>query len=144
VAAPGGFNQAFATVTPPSDPPIIVESVHPVPPIDWPGTQRWAEGVRQQIGADAPGPRRVLAGDFNATLDHSELRRLMDTGYRDAAAEVGQGFTPTWPFYGRRSLVTPRVALDHVLVPPGVGVRDFRAVTIARTDHRAIVVTLTV
>ena len=41
---------------------------------------------------------RLLVGDFNATLDHAALRRLLDTGYRDAASVVGQGMTPTcWP-----------------------------------------------
>ena len=144
MASPGGFNQAYATVEATGAQPVVIESVHPVPPIDWQQTQRWAAGLRNQIPADAPGPRRILAGDFNATLDHSELRRLLDTGYRDAGAEVGLGFTPTWPVYGRRSVVTPRITLDHVLVPSGVGVRDFRAVTIPRTDHRAIIATLLV
>jgi len=61
-----------------------------------------------------------------------------------AAAEVGAGMTPTWPLYGRRSLVLPRITLDHVLVPDGVNVRGFTAVTVPRTDHRAIIATLTV
>ncbi len=144
VASPNGFDQAYATLALPGGTAVVVESVHPVPPIGSEQTRRWAAGLRNQVRADAPGPRRILAGDFNATLDHFEFRQLLGTGYRDAAAEVGEGFTPTWPFYGRRSLVTPRIALDHVLVPPGVGVREFHAVTMPRTDHRAIIVTLTI
>ena len=121
-----------------------IESVHPIPPIDAELTALWEAGIRHQVRADAPGPRRILAGDFNATFDHHAFRDLLASGYRDAAAEVGKGLTATWPYYGRRSLVTPRITLDHVLVPAGVGVRDFRAVTIPRTDHRAIVATLTI
>jgi endonuclease/exonuclease/phosphatase family metal-dependent hydrolase len=143
VASPDGFFQAYATLEQ-AGTSVVIESVHPVPPLTAEHTRRWAAGLRNQVRADAPGPPRILAGDFNATLDHSALRELLDTGYRDAAAEAGEGFTPTWPFYGRRSLITPRIALDHVLVPPGIGVRDFRVVTIPRTDHRAIIAMLSV
>ena len=143
-AAPSNLLQAYATITLPGAAPVVIESVHPIPPIDAELTAMWEAGIRHQIRADAPGPRRILAGDFNATFDHHAFRELLDTGYRDAAAEVGKGLTATWPFYGRRSLVTPRITLDHVLVPAGVGVRDFRAVTIPRTDHRAILATLTI
>ena len=141
-ASEPGFNQAYATVTLGNGTSVTVESVHPVAPIEQ--VDRWLTGLRNQIPGDAPGPPRILAGDFNATLDHRALRDLLATGYRDAADAVGAGFTPTWPFYGRRSAVTPRIAIDHILVPDGIGVRDFRAVTVARTDHRAIIATLTV
>jgi endonuclease/exonuclease/phosphatase family metal-dependent hydrolase len=141
VASPRGYRQAYALVQVPGVRPVRVESVHTVPPIDDEDTSRWADGLRAQpTASESPG---ILAGDFNATLDHQELRRLLDTGYRDAAAEVGAGMAPTWPFYGRRSWVTPRITLDHVLVPDGVHVRGFTAVTVARTDHRAIIATLT-
>ena len=40
---------------------------------------------------------QILAGDFNATLDHAEFRALLDRGYVDAADAVGDGLTPTWP-----------------------------------------------
>ncbi len=135
-----GFAQAYATVSLDDGQVVIVESVHPVPPTG----RHWATGLTNQRPAEAPGPPHILAGDFNATLDHRLLRQLLDTGYRDAADAVGAGLTPTWPYYGRRSRVMPRIAIDHVLVPAGIGVRDFRAVTIPRTDHRAIIATLLV
>jgi len=136
-----GFLQAYATVTLDHG-SVTIESVHPVPPIDARQTREWLAGLVNQLPADEGGPPRILAGDFNATLDHRALRALLATGYQDAADTVGAGLTPTWPFYGRRSAVTPKVALDHILVPNGIGVRDFRAVTIPRTDHRAILATL--
>ncbi len=143
-AAQGTYDQAHATITVPGTEPIVIESVHPVPPIDPGQTVEWRDGLRNQAPADAPGPRRILAGDFNASLDHREFRALLGTGYRDAAAEVGAGLTATWPYYGPRSPLTPRITLDHVLVPAGVGVRSFSAVIIPRSDHRAIVATLSV
>jgi endonuclease/exonuclease/phosphatase (EEP) superfamily protein YafD len=136
-----GFHQVTATISIPGATPVEVHSVHPDPP--GPGTE-WAAGLQAQTPAGPGTPQRILAGDFNATLDHGELRRILDTGYRDAAAEVGAGLTPTWPYYGRRTSVTPKVTIDHVLVNGGIGVRDFAAVTIPRTDHRAIIATLVV
>jgi endonuclease/exonuclease/phosphatase (EEP) superfamily protein YafD len=139
---PGGAShQAVAVVSAPGARPVEVHSVHPDPP--GPGTG-WAAGLRAQVPAAAGRPLRILAGDFNATLDHVELRRLLATGYYDAADRVGRGLTPTWPYFGRRTRVVPKVTIDHVLVDRGIGVRDFEAVTMARTDHRAILTTLIV
>jgi endonuclease/exonuclease/phosphatase family metal-dependent hydrolase len=141
---PRNYGQAYATIALPGTEPLVIESVHPVPPTDPGQTTEWQAGIRNQVRADAPGPRRILAGDFNSSLDHFEFRALLGTGYRDAAAEVGAGLTATWPYYGPRSPLTPRITLDHVLVPAGVGVRSFSAFIIHRSDHRAIVATLTV
>jgi endonuclease/exonuclease/phosphatase (EEP) superfamily protein YafD len=140
IASPGGYRQAYGVVQVQGAAPVRLESVHPVPPIDPEDADRWAAGLRAQLPASAGS---ILAGDFNATLDHAALLDLLGTGYRDAADEVGAGLTPTWPFAGLRSLITPRITLDHVLVPAGVSVRTYRAVTIPHTDHRAIVVALT-
>lgn len=136
-----GFVQAYATVTLEDGGSVTVESAHPVPPSGVDRTRAWLTGLRNQVPA-SDGGTRILAGDFNATLDHDALRALLATGYRDAADAVGAGLTPTWPYHGPRSLITPKVALDHILAPVGVGVRDFRAVTIPYTDHRAIIATL--
>ena len=62
--------------------------------------------------ATPDGRLRILAGDFNATLDHAELRRILDTGYQDAAAQVGAGLHGTWP---RDRAFPPPVTIDHVL-----------------------------
>jgi endonuclease/exonuclease/phosphatase (EEP) superfamily protein YafD len=139
---PGEFRQVEATVQVPGTRPVPVESVHPVPPARGDRIADWQAGLRGQTPATPDGPARVLAGDFNATLDHAELRRLIDTGYRDAASVVGLGLTPTWPYAGGLEGIAPPVAIDHILVDRRIGVRDFRAYTIANTDHRAIIATL--
>jgi endonuclease/exonuclease/phosphatase family metal-dependent hydrolase len=140
---PGGFRQAYATVTVPGARPVAVESVHPVPPDDPFGIDQFWAGVAGQPPATPDGPVRVLLGDFNSTLDHVVLRRLIDTGYRDAAAAVGAGLTPTWPFYGEHEGTVPRVTIDHVLADARIGVGDVSAVTVRHTDHRALFATLT-
>jgi endonuclease/exonuclease/phosphatase (EEP) superfamily protein YafD len=139
---PGEFRQVEATVHVPGARPVPVESVHPVPPARGDRIADWEAGLRGQTPATPDGTPRVLAGDFNATLDHALLRRLIDTGYRDAASAVGLGLTPTWPYAGGLEGVAPPVAIDHVLVDRRIGVRDFDAYTVADTDHRSIITTL--
>jgi len=138
-----GFRQAFATIELPDAGTVRVESVHPVSPSNQEMVKHWADGLRGQMPATAGG-HVVLAGDFNATLDHVEMRRLMATGYRDAAAEVGKGLVATWPYAGREYRLIPRIAIDHVLVSPGIGVVSFAAFGIDGTDHRAILAELIV
>ncbi len=141
---PGGFLQAVVTVVPPGAEHVDLESVHPVPPASRGSLSAWAGGLRQQTPATVDGPVRVLVGDFNATLDHAELRRLLDTGYRDAASIVGKALTPTWPYFGPRTAITPKVTIDHVLADRRIGVRSFEAFTLPRTDHRVILAELVI
>jgi endonuclease/exonuclease/phosphatase family metal-dependent hydrolase len=84
-------------------------------------------------------PLRMLLGDFNATLDHHEMRDLIDRGYRDAADSAGAGLVPTWS--------APRVPLlpiglpltiDHLLVDERVGVGEVRTHDLPGSDHDAV------
>ena len=77
-----------------------------------------------------------LLGDFNVTLDHTALRRLVNSGYRDAAEVSGTGLRTSWPSNGQR-LMLP-VTLDHVLADRRIGVATARPYLIAGTDHRAV------
>ena len=119
-------------------PPVEVAAVHPPPPVRR-ALPAWRRDLRALPPATPDGALRILAGDFNATLDHAELRRLLDTGYVDAADEVGAGLKGTWP-RGRR--FPPPVAIDHVLADDRVGVRAFSVHTITGTDHRAVLAEL--
>jgi endonuclease/exonuclease/phosphatase (EEP) superfamily protein YafD len=142
---PSGFRQASGVIELPGGGRVAVESVHPAPPAGRVAIPDWTAELRNPTPANAgpAGLARILAGDFNATLDHRELRRLIDTGYRDAAAAVGAGLTPTWPYAGPLR-TAPGVTIDHVLVSGGIGVRGFQAYPVPGSDHRAILATLVV
>ena len=108
--------------------------VHPCAP----GVRRWRAPTpwREELGALPPPGElpRVLAGDFNATLDHAAFRGLLRLGYADAAQQTGNALIPTWGLPGRGALFP----LDHVLVSPGCAVRAFSVHAVPRSDHRAV------
>ncbi|MEU5860236.1 endonuclease/exonuclease/phosphatase family protein [Nonomuraea sp. NPDC047529] len=112
---------------------VEVVVVHPVAPV--PSTvPEWEAGVGTLPPASSTGAPRILAGDFNATLDHAVFRRLLGTGYTDAAAATGNGLVPTWPM--RR--IPPLVAIDHVLTDGRTRAVDARILDLPGSDHRAL------
>jgi endonuclease/exonuclease/phosphatase (EEP) superfamily protein YafD len=136
----GGFTQAYATVLPPGAAPVLVESAHPMSPYALETLSWWRADLAGQRAAAPHGPLRVLAGDFNATLDHAPLRRLLDTGYRDAADTVGAGLIGTWgPYDGD---LIPPVTIDHVLVDRRIGVRAVSVHRLPGSDHRPVLAEL--
>ncbi|WP_202552533.1 endonuclease/exonuclease/phosphatase family protein [Streptomyces sp. SID8352] len=82
--------------------------------------------------AEDTGPK-VLVGDFNAEPGAAELAPLWRR-LRDAAPDAG----PTYPALG------PVKRVDLVAVSPGVTVTGARTVATAASDHRPVVVDLTV
>ncbi|WP_326563005.1 endonuclease/exonuclease/phosphatase family protein [Micromonospora sp. NBC_01796] len=131
---PGGFHQAYATVQVPGAPPVLVESVHPMAPYALEALPSWRTDLEAEPPATPDGPLRVLAGDFNATLDHAPLRQLLDTGYVDAADATGSGLTGTWGPYDGDPL--PPIAIDHVLADRRIAVEEVRVHALADSDHR--------
>ncbi len=120
-------------------------AVHPGPPIgDVTGWRAEQLAVRQAARA-SDGPT-VLAGDLNATMDHSSLRELVGRGYADAATQARSGWQPTWPSAGvvtRLGVpVPPLVAIDHVFVRGPLRAVRTETIVVDRTDHRALVATL--
>ncbi|HEX5596036.1 MAG TPA: endonuclease/exonuclease/phosphatase family protein [Micromonosporaceae bacterium] len=137
----GGFSQAYATVQVPDAPPVLVESVHPAAPYALSMLPAWRTDLASQPPATPEGPLRILAGDFNATLDHAALRTLLRTGYVDAAAAVGAGLIGTWgPYDGD---LIPPVTIDHVLVDKRIGVRAVSVHPLPDSDHRPVLAELT-
>ncbi|GAA3392132.1 endonuclease/exonuclease/phosphatase family protein [Cryptosporangium minutisporangium] len=140
-----GFDQTFAVLRRPGKPPVEVVSAHPRPPTirpeDWGSPRRWVGDLERLPAASDSGPVRVMAGDFNASLDHSPFRELVDTGYVSAAVQVGKGLVPTWPMNGNHA---PPVTIDHVLVDSRGGASSFDAYTVAGSDHRAIIADLVI
>jgi endonuclease/exonuclease/phosphatase (EEP) superfamily protein YafD len=132
--APAHAAQPTAVVKLPGGEAVELGCVHPrapVPPL--PGAvARW----RQELAVLPPPAElpRVLAGDFNATLDHAPLRGVLRLGYADAAREVGNALTPTWGLLGRPAVIT----IDHVLVDRRCAVLASSVHAVPGTDHRAV------
>lgn len=129
---PVGHHMPVAQVALPGG-PVEVVVVHPVAPVP-PTVREWEAGIATLPPAPSDGPPRILAGDFNATLDHAVFRRLLDTGYTDAAAQTGDGLVPTWPM----RLLPPLVPIDHVLTDGRGEAVATRVLDVPGSDHRAL------
>lgn len=136
-AAPPSAARCTAWLDLPSGQSVHLACIHAAPPKPaWSAgaTDRW----RSQLSAlPAPGEGpRILAGDFNATLDHAQFRRLLRRGYADAASQAGHGLSPTWgPRPGRRPTL---LAIDHVLTDRRCAVLTTSVHWLTRSDHRAL------
>lgn len=126
---------------------VTLLAVHVRPPL---GTaDRWAtDQVAVRKAATAVAGPVVIAGDFNATMDHQPMRELAGRGFRDAVDESGSGWQPTWPSRGGGSVLGHRMPsllqIDHVLVDDRVRAVQTESVTIRGTDHRAVIAELSV
>lgn len=136
LAGPSTYQQPSARVVLGGRPTVEVVAVHPMQPLT--SHQQWAADLRGLPGTEKQGPVRILAGDFNATLDHAALRRVLDLGYADAAHQAGASLQGTWPQLSS----LPPIALDHVLVDTRVAVRGFEVIEVPRSDHKAVLATL--
>jgi endonuclease/exonuclease/phosphatase (EEP) superfamily protein YafD len=123
----------------PGAPPAEVLSVHPRVPRREASMDEWRADLRALPPATPRGDVLILAGDFNATLDHAEFRRVVARGYEDAADEMGHGLRATWPANGRRTLP---VTIDHVLADERCGVRELEVIPLRGSDHRAVLAEL--
>jgi endonuclease/exonuclease/phosphatase (EEP) superfamily protein YafD len=111
-----------------------IHAAPPKPPWSPGATARW----RSQLSAlPAPGDNPlILAGDFNATVDHAQFRRLLRRGYVDAASQAGNGLSLTWgPRPDRRLNL---LAIDHVLIDRRCAVVTTSAHWLTGSDHRAL------
>ncbi|MEJ1198204.1 MULTISPECIES: endonuclease/exonuclease/phosphatase family protein [unclassified Streptomyces] len=123
--------------------PVRLQLAHPMPPLpDQVGLWREELGALRDAAAEAEGSGApsILAGDFNASQDHAAFRRILDTGLRDAARLAGADRTATWP---ARTAPAFGVQIDHVLVSEDFTAHRARFLDLADTDHRALVVDLT-
>lgn len=127
------FRMPRAELTLPGGRPLRIVGVHPYPP--QPNkTAEWEEALASLPSGDH-GISWLLAGDFNATLDQSQLRDILDRGYRDAGDVAGKGLEPTFPSGGH---LIPPVTIDHVLAEDRFGVVSYSVEDLPGSDHRAI------
>jgi endonuclease/exonuclease/phosphatase (EEP) superfamily protein YafD len=80
----------------------------------------------------------IVAGDFNATLDHAVFRHAI-TGCADAGERTGQGLVGTWPNRFPRRL-GPQI--DHVLITGGITAETLSVHDVPGSDHRAVLTRL--
>ncbi|MGW0537031.1 endonuclease/exonuclease/phosphatase family protein [Streptomyces sp. NPDC003032] len=122
--------------------PVRVQLAHPMPPLPR-EEDLWRKELKgiQEYAAAGDGRSTIVAGDFNATQDHAAFRSLLDKGgLRDAARLDRSSRYPSWP----TAVPSPLGAqIDHVLATPDFSARDARFLEIGNTDHRSLVVTLT-
>ncbi|MFE4962550.1 endonuclease/exonuclease/phosphatase family protein [Streptomyces sp. NPDC056660] len=121
---------------------VRLQLAHPMPPV--PGQvalwRRELGRLRDFAAADTTTPT-VLAGDFNASQDHAAFRRILDTGrLRDGARLSGAGRTASWP---APTAAVFGAQIDHVLVSRDFSATGARFVRLSDTDHRALVVDIT-
>ncbi len=135
--APVSAARCTARLELPSGQSVQLTCIHagpPRPPWSPGATARW-RGQLAALPAPGAGPV-ILAGDFNATLDHAQFRRLLRRGYADAASQAGQGLVHTWG--PRPDWRLTLLAIDHVLVDRRCQVLTTSAHRVTGSDHRAL------
>jgi endonuclease/exonuclease/phosphatase (EEP) superfamily protein YafD len=91
-----------------------------------------------ELAASLDGPV-ILLGDLNTTSWSPYFRDLVKTsGLRDS--RKGFGIQPTWP----GGLGDFGIAIDHVLISPGISVRDRAIGPDIGSDHRPVIIELVV
>jgi endonuclease/exonuclease/phosphatase family metal-dependent hydrolase len=134
-ARPFSFRMPGAEAVLPRGRAVRIIDVHPYTP-KRASDGRWEEGLRTLPSTGPRGTPWILPGDFNATLDHAELRAVLDRGYRDAADVTGQGLEPTWPVGD--GLFPPPVTIDHVLADRRIGIAGYEVADLPGSDHRTV------
>ncbi|HEX6354564.1 endonuclease/exonuclease/phosphatase family protein [Actinophytocola sp.] len=129
------LSQPSAVVDLPGRDDLELTAVHVLPPLSDQDTRTWRTELADLPKAE-PGERlRILAGDFNATLDHAAFRDLVDRGYADAGEESGEGLDSTWS-----SLPTgPPLTIDHIVTDSRCAIGSYAVHDLPGSDHNAIV-----
>lgn len=107
------------------------------------GCAAWSEGILSlsnicEIEKDENSKiLTVIAGDFNSIFDHPSFRKLLKSGLRDTAIELGMRIR-TWPAWLR----WPNITLDHVLFKSNncfAKPQFHKSIVIDGTDHLAYI-----
>jgi endonuclease/exonuclease/phosphatase (EEP) superfamily protein YafD len=136
---PTEFLQWTLVVDVPGVGPVRLLAVHPCNP--YCGGGRWRSDhqlIRDAVAQDQSAPI-IVAGDFNAVLDHSPMQQLHRMGLRSVDDVAGAGWMPTFPANRR---IPPLLPIDHVLVNDQLTATSVRTVAIDRTDHLGLLATL--
>ncbi|MEZ5410570.1 MAG: endonuclease/exonuclease/phosphatase family protein [Acidimicrobiales bacterium] len=119
--------------------PFTIGAVHTAAPTDEREVANWSGGLAALGLIDRSAPI-VLAGDFNATIDHAQFRNLLENGWSDVHTTKGCGFDQTWP--AGRGIGVPVMRLDHVLVSDHFEVKAVELGPANGSDHKPVITTI--
>lgn len=125
--------------------PTTVVPVHTTAPVNAVKVRKWKRQLRglavKLPSKVAKGMPLVVAGDFNASVTHSQFRRLVRfAGLFDAAQWHRAAWKGTW---GPPRLRVPVLALDHILFSDHFGCSTFSTGVLPGSDHRFVKAVLT-
>jgi endonuclease/exonuclease/phosphatase (EEP) superfamily protein YafD len=127
---PTTFAMVNATLQMPGTAPVRLTAAHPPAPLG-PDAAKWRHDIGEIPPATPYGQVGIVAGDFNASLDHAPLRRLIGKGFTDAADATGQGLVPTFRPW-------PPITIDHVLADKRCAIQRVKVYLQPDSDHRAL------
>jgi endonuclease/exonuclease/phosphatase (EEP) superfamily protein YafD len=127
---------------------VDVVALHPTPPYQegaWTADyERITTHLRNRYASSTSLVKQpvIIAGDFNATLDHMPLRGIQALGFSDAVDQLNLGFQPTWPAPGSVQRagfsVPPFVQIDHILTSSALVVVKLASLHPGGTDHLGV------
>jgi endonuclease/exonuclease/phosphatase (EEP) superfamily protein YafD len=129
------LSQPSVVVDLPGREDVELTAVHIQPPLSDPAVRTWRTELAGLPRTTSDDRVRILAGDFNATLDHTAFRNLLDRDYSDAAEETGKGLESTWSSWP----TGPPLTIDHILVDSRCAVGSYAVFDVPGSDHNAIV-----
>lgn len=121
-------------------PVVVAHLAGPAPqPID-----NWKEDITAfgdtlagLVTAAGPGAA-IVAGDLNASSDMQPFRRLLDSGFRNAAEQAGAGLVRTFPAHRSWPAL---IGIDHILTLNSTAT-DVQTVPVPGSDHLGVVATI--
>ncbi|MGB3443005.1 MAG: endonuclease/exonuclease/phosphatase family protein [Actinophytocola sp.] len=128
------LSQPSTVVDLPGNDDLEVTAIHVQPPMTDGDARTWRTELADLPKSTSDSRPRILAGDFNATLDHAAFRDLVDHGYADAGEETGKGLLATWSSWP----TGPPLTIDHIVTDARCAISSYAVFDLPNSDHRAI------
>ncbi|OFQ97742.1 hypothetical protein HMPREF2909_02415 [Alloscardovia sp. HMSC034E08] len=118
---------------------VHIVSTHPYSPQR--STEQWHHDITAlaslSSGTDVP---TIVMGDMNSSTVHPSLRSTINTGLLDSSLELHSGAHPTFP--SSWTFLPSMIEIDHVLHTREMQSVSVKTAVIPRTDHKALIATL--
>lgn len=128
------MSQPSAVVDLPGRDDVEITAVHVQPPVSQAKADTWRRELAALPRREKDTRLRILAGDFNASLDHGAFRELVDRGNVDAAEATGDGLVPTWSSWP----TGPPLTIDHIVTDDRCAISGYDVFDVPGSDHKAI------